>query len=65
MKKWLQHRFLPMWAKQTLLWEKHQLERENLALRQEIDRLEAYVEGVKTGIRAGKRVNIINRGGDV
>lgn len=65
MKKWLQNRFLPMWAKQTLLWEKQQLERENLALRQEIDRLEAYVEGVKTGIRAGKRVNIINRGGDV
>lgn len=65
MKKWLQNRFLPMWAKQTLLWEKQQLERENLALRQEIDRLEAYIDGVKTGIRAGKRVNIINRGGEV
>lgn len=65
MKKWLQNRFLPMWAKQTLLWEKQQLERENLALRQEIDRLEAYVEGVKTGLRAAKRVNIINRGGEV
>lgn len=65
MKKWLQNRFLPMWAKQTLLWEKQQLERENLALRQELDRLEAYVEGVKTGLRAAKRVNIINRGGEV
>ena len=54
-----------MWAKQTLLWEKQQLERENLVLRQEIDKLEAYIDGVKTGIRAGKRVNIINRGGDV
>ena len=53
-----------MWAKQTLLWEKQQLERENLLLRQELDRLEAYVEGVKIGIRAGKRVNIINRGGE-
>lgn len=65
MKKWLQNQFLPMWAKQTLLWEKQQLERENLALRQEIDRLEAYIDGIKTGIRAGKRVNIINRGGEV
>lgn len=65
MRKWLQNRFLPMWAKQTLLWEKGQLERENLALRQELDRLEAYVDGVKTGLRAAKRVNIINRGGDV
>ena len=65
MKKWLQMHFLPMWAKQTLLLEKNQLERENLALRQEIDRLQAYIDGVKTGIRAGKRVNVINRGGEV
>ena len=65
MKKWLQNHFLPMWAKQTVLLEKQQLERENLALRQELDRLEAYVDGMKTGIRAGKRVNIINRGGDL
>ena len=65
MKKWLQNHFLPMWAKQTLLWEKQQLERENIALRQELDRLKAYVDGVKTGIRAAKRVNIVNRGGEV
>ena len=65
MKKWLLNQFLPMWAKQTLLWEKQQLERENLALRQQIDRLEAYIDGMKIGIRAGKRVNIINRGGEV
>lgn len=64
MNKWLQDQFLPMWAKQTLLWEKQQLERENLALRQKIDRLEAYVDGLKTGIRAGKRVNIISKGGE-
>ncbi len=65
MKKWLQNRFLPMWAKQTVLWEKQQLERENLALRQELDRLQSYVDGLKTGIRAGKRVNIINGRGEV
>ena len=65
MKKWLQNHFLPMWAKHTLLWEKNQLEKENFALRKEIDRLEAYIDGMKTGIRAGKRVNIINRGGEV
>ena len=65
MKKWLQNYFLPMWAKQTLLLEKQRLERENSALRQENDRLEAYIDGLKTGIRAGKRVNIINRGGEV
>lgn len=55
MKKWLQNHFLPMWAKQTLLWEKQQLERENLALRQEVERLEAYVSGIKTGLRSKRR----------
>ena len=55
MKKWLQNHFLPMWARQTLLWEKNQLERENLILRQEIDRLEAYIAGVKTGLRSKGR----------
>ena len=64
MKKWLQDYFLPLWAKQTLLWEKNQLERENLELRREIERLEAYIDGVKIGIRAGKRI-VINRGGEV
>ena len=55
MKKWLQNHFLPMWARQTLLWEKNQLERENLILRQEIDRLEAYIAGVKIGLRSKGR----------
>ena len=55
MKKWLQTQYLPMWAKQTLLWEKQQLERENLTLRQDIERLEAYISGLKTGLRAKRR----------
>ena len=55
MKKWLQTHYLPMWAKQTLLWEKQQLERENLTLRQEVERLEAYISGLKIGLRAKGR----------
>lgn len=55
MKQWLQKHYLPMWAKQTLLWEKQQLERENLMLRQELERLEAYVAGIKLGLRAKGR----------
>lgn len=55
MKKWLQNYYLPMWAKQTLLREKQSLERENLALRQEVERLEAYISGIKTGLRAKRR----------
>ena len=65
MKKWLQDHFLPMWAKQTLLWEKRQLEAENKALQQQVQRLEAYIDGMKAAMRSGKRIQIVNRGGEV
>ena len=65
MKKWLQDHFLPMWAKQTLLWEKRQLEAENKALQQQVQRLEAYIDGMKVAMRSGKRIQIVNRGGEV
>ena len=65
MKKWLQNNFLPMWARETLLTEKRQLERENLALRQKVRELEAYIEGMQAGLRANKRISIVNHGGQV
>ncbi len=65
MKKWLQNNFLPIWAKETLLWDKRQTEQENLALKQKIRELEAYIDGIQMGLRAGKRISIINRGGEV
>ena len=65
MRKWLQNHFLPMWAKETLLLEKRRLEQENLALQQKIDSLESYIQGMQAGLRANKRINIINRGGEV
>lgn len=64
MKKWLQNRFLPMWAKETLLADKRRLEQENKLLQRKIMELEAYVEGMRAGLRAGKRISIINRGGE-
>lgn len=63
MKKWLQNRFLPLWAKETLLADKRRLEQENKLLQRKIMELEAYVEGMRAGLRAGKRISIINRGG--
>jgi len=63
MKNWLQNHFLPMWAKETLLWDKRRLERENLALEQKIRELEAYINGMQAGLRANKRISIINRVG--
>ncbi len=63
MKKWLQNHFLPIWAKETLLVEKRQLQRENEELRQKNRELEAYVQGMHAGLRAGKRISIVNHGG--
>lgn len=64
MKKWLVNNFLPMWAKETVLWEKRQLERENAALQHKVNELEAYIDGLQVGLRAVKRISIINRGGE-
>lgn len=64
MKKWLQNNFLPMWAKETLLAEKRQLEQENLEKQQKINELKAYIQGMQSGLRAWKRIRYVNRGGE-
>lgn len=58
MKHWFLERFLPMWAKETVLKDNRQLRRDNRALQLQIDRLESYIRGLETGIRAGKKINI-------
>ena len=63
MKKWLVEGFLPMWAKETVLEDNRRLVRENRALRGENRELKAYIQGLENGIRAGKRIQIYNRGG--
>lgn len=60
MKKWLVDNFLPIWAKETVLRENRQLKKENQALQQEVNRLEAYAQGLRTGLRAVGR----GRGGE-
>lgn len=62
MKKWLTDRFLPMWAKETVLSDNRRLKRQIRALEQENTQLKAYVQGLETGIRAGKRITIHNGG---
>ena len=64
MKKWLIDRYLPMWAKESVLKENRDLWAENESLRQRIRELEAYVQGMQSGMRTGKRINIYNRGGE-
>ncbi len=55
MRKWLIDRFLPMWAKQTVLRENGELKRQNEHLQQEIERLDAYIAGLHKGLRATKK----------
>lgn len=60
MKKWLIDRFLPMWAKQTVLEDNRHLKKQLQALQSENRELKAYIHGLETGIR--KPVRIYNRG---
>ena len=51
MKKWFLERFLPMWAKETVLSDNRRLWAENRALAQKNRELRAYIKGLETGIR--------------
>lgn len=58
LKEWFINRFLPVWAKETVLEELKKERSENKKLQQEVDRLEAYIRGLETGIRAQRRIAI-------
>ncbi len=62
MKNWLIEHFLPMWVKETVLADNRELSRQVKALRQENKELSAYLRGLETGIRSGRRVNIYTGG---
>lgn len=55
MKKWFLERFLPMWAKQTVMADCRRLARQNRLLEQKLQTLEAYVRGLEKGIRLERR----------
>lgn len=52
-----------MWAKETVLADNRRLLRENETLKQQLDKKDAYIQGLQLGIRAGKRISIYNGGG--
>lgn len=53
-KKWLTEKYLPLWAKETVLRDNRQLRSENMALRQKISEMECYIRGLHRGLR-GRR----------
>ena len=64
-KKWLIGRFLPVWAKETLLKEYEKLLRENVVLKARLKEQEAYIDGLEMGIRNQRRIIINNNTGEV
>lgn len=59
-KAWLYDKFLPMWAKETLLEDNKRLLNTNRELSQEIQRLQAYIDGLERGIKAQRKTVINN-----
>lgn len=58
-KDWFLNRFLPMWAKETVLADNRNLKIEVAALREELERKNAYINGMVAGMKSQHRI-IIN-----
>lgn len=61
-KRWLIERFLPAWAKETILKENEELRQSVAELRQKLNERDSYIDGLEAGIRAQRRI-IITTGG--
>lgn len=64
MKQWFIDRYLAIWAKETVLSDNRRLQKDKAALEQKVQRLEAYIRGLESGIKSGKRITIYTTGGE-
>lgn len=55
-KEWFWRRFLPEWARDQLLRENGALRSQMERKDREIERLEAYIQGMQAGVRARNRL---------
>ena len=55
MKKWLIEKYLPLWAKETVLRDIRNLKAENEGLRQKVRELDNYIQGIHVGLRGRRK----------
>lgn len=63
LRSWLLERFLPAWAKDSVYKENRALLTKLERKEQEIQRLNAYIDGLETGVRAAARRVTVHTGG--
>ncbi len=61
-KKWFFNKFLPAYCKEKLIEENSSLIKKYEELKTENKSLKAYIDGLETGLRSVKRIQIINKG---
>ena len=57
-KEWFLNRFLPMWAKETVLEDNRRLRQEVAQLRNELEQKTAYINGMMAGTKSLRRIVI-------
>lgn len=62
-KRWLYLKFLPEWCREDLMETNVHLTQVILDQKIEIDRLNAYINGLENGIRSQRRITIRNEVG--
>ena len=62
MKKWLIEKFLPMWAKESVLRDNRAMRRQIRELEKQLDIQRSYIRGLESGLKAAKK---IQKGGNV
>lgn len=64
LKGWLCRRFLPEWARESLVEENKRLQGQVAEARAEIAKLNAYLDGLEAGLRSQRRIVINNNAGE-
>ena len=57
-KEWFANRFLPIWAKETVLADNRRLNRRVAELENELAQKTAYINGISVGLKSLRRITV-------